>query len=50
MEKHKSVTLTLNQSMSRDENEWKFKQKPIIISNINQIQQRFWMILDHKSL
>ena len=49
MEKRKSVTLALSQSMSGDGIEWNLKPKPIIIPNINQIQNRMWMIWDHKT-
>ena len=47
--KRKSVTLTFSQSKSGDSIEWNLKPKPIIISNVNQIQRRIWMIWDHKT-
>ena len=50
MEKYKSVSLTLSQSMSGDDTEWNLKPKPVTIPNINQIQYRSWMIWDHKTL
>ena len=50
IEKRKSVTLTLSQSMSGNGIEWNLKPKPIIIPNKNQIQQRIWMIRDNKIL
>ena len=44
MDKQMSVTLTLSQGMSGDGIEQNPTPNPIIIRNINQIQQRIWMI------